>query len=240
VWSIQPGSAAIRRNVGGASRSTLSNGLVAYWKLDEASGNRADSVGGNTLTDNNTVTQNPGKVGNAGQFTSANSEYLSIADNAALSMGDFDFEITCWVYADTLTLSTILAKGHLDGTATEEYAIWYNSNRFRWTVSNGTTQDDAVANTFGTPSTATWYFLDCYHDSMNNLIGISINNGAFNTTAHSAGSFDSANALRIGVTSNGNYYWNGRIDEVKFWKRLLTASERAEDYTNGLAGRALI
>ena len=41
----------------------LTDSIVAYWKLEEASGSRADVVGGNTLTDNNTVTGNPGKLG---------------------------------------------------------------------------------------------------------------------------------------------------------------------------------
>ena len=67
---------------------TLPTNLIAYWKLDEASGTRNDSKGANHLTDNNTVTQAVGKVGNAAQFTLANSEYLSIADNADLSAGD--------------------------------------------------------------------------------------------------------------------------------------------------------
>ena len=34
--------------------SALYTNLIAYWKLDEASGNRADSKGSNTLTDTNT------------------------------------------------------------------------------------------------------------------------------------------------------------------------------------------
>ncbi len=40
----------------------LLDNLVSYYKLDEASGNRADSQGGLTLTDNNTVTQAVGQV----------------------------------------------------------------------------------------------------------------------------------------------------------------------------------
>jgi hypothetical protein len=35
---------------------------TSWWKMNEASGNRADSIGTNTLVDNNTVTGNPGVV----------------------------------------------------------------------------------------------------------------------------------------------------------------------------------
>ena len=75
--------------------------LAAYWQLDEASGGRADSIGGNDLTDTNTVTQAAGKIDTAAHFTAANNESLSIADNAALSMGDDDFTLAAWVYLDS-------------------------------------------------------------------------------------------------------------------------------------------
>src|SRR5690348_11404000 len=71
----------------------LTDSLVGYWKLDEASGSRADSAGANTLTDNNTVAGLAGLISNAGDFERDNSESLSIADNAALSMGDIDFTL---------------------------------------------------------------------------------------------------------------------------------------------------
>src|SRR3990167_5318802 len=75
--------------------------LVAYYNLDEASGTRADSVGSNDLTDNNTVTQETGIVGSSTQHTSPNNEYLSVADTADLSMADIDFTVAAWFYMDS-------------------------------------------------------------------------------------------------------------------------------------------
>jgi hypothetical protein len=60
-----------------ASGSTLLNDLVSWWDLDETSGPRADSVGSNDLTDNNTVTYESGKIGNAAKYIAANNEYLT-------------------------------------------------------------------------------------------------------------------------------------------------------------------
>lgn len=92
--------------------STLITDLAAYWKLDEASGTRSDSAGSSHLTDNNTVTQSSGRVGNAGQFTAANNEYLSVADNAALSSGDVDITVAGWIYLDaTFEHKGVLSKG---------------------------------------------------------------------------------------------------------------------------------
>ena len=44
--------------------SSLTTNLISYWKLDETSGTRVDSVGNNDLTDNNTVLYGAGKQGN--------------------------------------------------------------------------------------------------------------------------------------------------------------------------------
>lgn len=58
----------------------LSNGLVGYWKMDESSGNTADSSGNSTtLTNNNTTAYAAGKFGNAGSFTAASLHYFSTA-----------------------------------------------------------------------------------------------------------------------------------------------------------------
>lgn len=216
---------------------SLTNNLAAYWKLDEASGTRVDSVGANNLTDGNTVTQAVGKVVNAAQFTSANSEYLSIADNATLSTGDIDFTIACWVYFDALgTMEYIVQKFDNSGGAGEEFRLFYDSsvNRFRWAVGSSTT---VLANTFGAPSTGTWYFITCYHDSIANSIGIAVNNGTADTAGLVGGPSNGTGPFQIGAsdsTGTPGSFMNGRIDEVGFWKRVLTPQERADLYHGGL------
>jgi hypothetical protein len=216
----------------------LKDQLVAHWSLEEASGGRADDIGSNTLTDNNTVTQNPGLVGNAAQFTAANTEYLSIVDNTALSMGDIDFAIAFWVYLDSKGADRgLVAKW----SATEgEYRIYYTSgsDRFRFDIRqpDNAASVAVVANIFGSPSIATWYFIHAWHDSVANTINIQVNNGTPNTTAVSVGVRDSTAAFEIGRHASGQPH-NGRIDQVGVWKRTLTSTERSTLY-NGGAGLA--
>lgn len=218
--------------------SSLLTGCKAYWKLDEASGTRVDSHSTNDLTDNATVTQATGKISDAAQFTAANSEYLSLADNAALSVGDIDFTFACWVYLDSVGFRTVLSKESSSGT--REYILWYDStgavatNRFHWQVQDAAANSGGVtANNFGAASTGTWYFIVCWHDSVNNQVGISVNNGTPDTASYSNGSFDSGTDFNIGREANGSRYWDGRIDEVGFWKRVLTAAERTYLYGGG-------
>jgi len=224
----------------------LTNSLQAYWKLDEASGSRADSHGSNTLTDNNTVTQAAGKIGNAAQFTRANSEYLSIADNAALSTGNIDFTVAAWVYLDSKPAGDFLYIATKSSTVgpVVEFNLYYNVatvDRFVFEIFNNPPSISrvATANNFGAASLGAWYHVVGWHDSVNDLVGISVNAGTANTTATSGTApGDTAGAFELGrYGALASRYHNGRIDEVGFWKRVLTADERTALY-NGGAGLA--
>ncbi|HCR92557.1 MAG TPA: hypothetical protein DIU47_01195, partial [Candidatus Pacebacteria bacterium] len=218
---------------------TLNTNLISYWKLDETSGSRTDSVGSNTLTDNNTVTSNPGKVGNAGQFIAANTEYLSITDNAALSTGDIDFTFSAWVYMDSLSTDTqVLGKWSASAGQYEYLLERGSANKFRFYVSSdGSTYTSVQAATFGAMSANTWYFVVAYHDSVNNTIGISVNNGAFDTVAHTTGVRDGTAQFDIGALAAGSFPFNGRIDEVGFWKKVLSTQEITDLYNSGNGNR---
>ena len=238
--------AARKRKGGDPSALSLITNLIWWWKLDEASGTRVDSVTAtaNDLTDNNTVTNAAGIAGQAGQFTLANSEYLSRADNASLSCGDIDFSWACWVYADSLpaTVGPIVTKDMSGGGLREYSLIWAGSaaNRFRFTAFVAVDSGQIVnADTFGAPSTGTWYFLVVWHDATANTVNIQVNDGTADSTA-TAGALQAESTATFAIGSraiNGfTEFWNGRIDEVGFWKRTLTVAERTYLYNAG-AGR---
>lgn len=221
---------------GGAGVSPLLTSLVAYWKLDEASGARADSAGSSNLSDVNTVTQAVGKVANAAQFTAANSECLNIASNAALSMGDIDFTIALWVYFDALGADRALVAKYNSFGTTRDYMVKFitGSNRFQFIVSPDGSADATVsANSFGAPTTATWYFIVAWHNATANTINIQINDGTVDSAAHATGVFASSAAFRLGARADGIQFHDGRLDEVGIWKRVLTSAERTALYNGG-------
>ena len=216
---------------------SLLNGLVSYWKLNEASGTRSDSVGSNNLADNNTVTRATGKQSGAGNFTFSNSEYLNIASNSSLHIGASSFTFCAWVYlASKPTYAYILSKRN-EETSEREYFLDYTSttDRFRFGVSaNGTTNTFVAADTFGAPSTGTWYFLIASYDADTDTLSLSVNNGTANTTAFSNTVFEGTGNFTIGGGNNTPViFWDGYIDEVGFWKRVLTTEEKARLYNSG-------
>jgi hypothetical protein len=211
----------------------LTDNIVAYWTLDEASGSRADSVGGNTLTDNNTVTSTTGKINSAAQFTRANSESLSRLDNTDLSTGDIDFTLSFWVnFASQPGTEVIAMKGD-DTGGTHEYSIFQTGSTIKFIVQN-TAANVVVGSGL---ANATWYHIVAWHDSVNNQIGIALNAGTPVTAAYSGGITDGTAGFRLGGDNNGTRYLDGLMDEVGFWKRVLTSGERTSLY-NGGAGLA--
>ncbi len=211
--------------------TTLNTSLISYWKLDEASGTRVDSEPTGTpqdLADNGSTVSTTGKINSAGQFTAASNQFLNRSDSADLSVGDIDFTLACWVYLDTKPSEEyIVSKG------TGEYYIRYkgSTDRFEATFEGSVV---ATANTLGSPSTATWYLVIAWHDSVNNLVGISVNAGTADTTSWSSGVSDGTSVFNIGtVINNTSFDFDGRIDEVGFWKKVLTGAERTELYNAG-------
>lgn len=212
----------------------LSDNLVAYWSLEEASGTRVDATGrSNDLTPNNTPGNTTGKVGNAVQLTIASSQWLSRASTSDLAMGNIDFTIAAWVYADSLGIDSYIVSKW--STGSEEYSLGYsNGSGFIFIINNFA--KFVIETVVGVPSTATWYFVVAQHDSVSDLVKISVNAGTFRTAA-TAGQFPAAGSEGFAVGDSKQAgtasKWNGRIDEVGIWKRALSSAEITELYNSG-------
>lgn len=210
-------------------RSALLNALIAHWRLEEASGTRADTHGANDLGDINTVGQAAGKLGNAASFVGANEEALTIGDNVALRMGDIDFTIAGWVRFDALGNTGLVGKWATDSL---EYLAYFDGTNLRLLVSNDGTNTVSVVNS-ATISANTWYFFVAWHDAAANTINISVNDNAAASAAHSTGVNSGSASFYLGRNEEGLTYLSGRLDSVSIWKRVLTAAERTQLYNSG-------
>ncbi len=209
--------------------SNLYTKLVAFWKLDEASGNRADSIGTNTLVDTNTVTSNTGLVyATAAEFTAANSERLTIADNTVLSTGDVDFAFGCWVYWTGSGTQVFLSKY-------SDYQLYTTgAPTLLWQIPSAAAGSRSVTGF----TTNAWHWAFCWHDAANNVLGVSLNNGTPNTGATTGAPADTNAAFNLGSQQAGVYF-NGRIGPAMMWKNYIpTAAEQTFLYNAG-AGRTL-
>jgi hypothetical protein len=210
--------------------------LISFWELGEASGTRNDSKGTNHLTDNNTVLQGTGKVGNCADFVAANSEYLSIADvsQTNLDVNGTNFTIAGWLNFDANGTNEDV-WGKADGGEASYILARHSSNVFWWRVWGATGFSGGSSLTSSlTTSIATWYFVVCWYDGSN--IYLQVNDGTAESTGHAGGTFDSSAPFLLGITVYGQPF-GGLMDQVGFWRRTLTATERTFLY-NGGAGRS--
>ncbi len=212
----------------------LTDSLIAYWELEESSGSRIDAHGSNDLSDNNTVLSGTGIVGTAANFTDANSEYLSRADNTDLSTGDVDYSFVCWIKLDDVAdESRIINKW----TSQVEYLLEEGgdtNNRFTWWISGTSASANVTADTFGDTSgiSGSWVFVFVYHDAAASEIGISINDGGIDTTSLSITQRDGTDPFQLSYNSS-TLGIEGLLDQVGFWKKKLTAAEVTRLYNSG-------
>lgn len=217
----------------------LTDSLVEYWPLNEASGSRAGSHAGLTLTDENTVLSTTGKVyALAADFDSASNERLSRLDEASLSTGNIDFTIACWAQFESKGANrTLAAKADNGGAGNVEWSlIFYNGqDRINFQVNSGAgflNKTEIKADNFASPPLSTWFFVVGWHDATADTINIQVNDGTANSAPYTFGCYDNAAPFVIG-DSGFLEFWNGLIGPVMFWKRVLTASERTTLYNGG-------
>ncbi|MFZ5883292.1 MAG: LamG domain-containing protein, partial [Chloroflexota bacterium] len=222
---------------------TLENALSGYWPLNEASGTRNDVKGTSHLTANGTggVGSGTGKVSNAADFESTESDFLEVADNTTLSTGDIDFTVSAWVKLESESAGTtqevIVSKS--DSAGVREYELYYTGateDSFRFTMFNS--GGSIVCNTIvsPSPSVGTWYFLTAWHDSAANTCSISVDNGTPVSAAETGVSSDTTSNFRVGAQyTTEQEFFDGLIDEVGFWKKVLSSQERTDLYNSGNA-----
>lgn len=237
--------AALQRVLEPRAGHSLLRRLVAVCPLAFPNGgvvDLTDLMGGNTLADNNTVTTAAGpsrKLARATQFTALTEEYLSAADNAALSVADIDFCISLWSYRDSAPATDMLLASKDNAVANErEWGIYWDTAtaRFGFYIFNstGATIDNMTASAFGATTTATWYHLACWHDSVANTINMQVNNGTITSVATTIVPANTIAGFKIGARgSTPALFWNGRVCNVAFWKRIPGPKERTWLYNGG-------
>ena len=216
--------------------SSLATDLVSYWELEEASGTRVDSHGSNDLTDNNTVGQATGKIGNGADFERNNAEFLSIddADQTGLDItGDFTYNF--WYKPETLTtLITPFSKWNDGGNQRSILNFFYENGDLRIYLStNGSSSVSRLWNTSVT--NGTWSMITiCYAASAGSISLYEDNVLNSTKTGYPTSIYNSSAPFRIGsYNPTSPHTLDGVVDEFGIWTRVITSTERANLYNSG-------
>lgn len=261
VSTLSPARGRLVHSGGGGS--SLLDGLVSYWKLDDAAnGTRLDSIGTNNLADalGNVGQDNAGGIactpalvhcaGGFGQ-TGNNNTRLSIADNASLGIGlGKSFTMTGWTFGNSgSTPSNCMGK--FSGTGgLQDYGLYVSQEAdshyyYHFTAFNLAGTQVIITPTSGDShyfmNGASWRFVVFGYDDTNQRIFLSAGSApaGFGLDAFPAytqpcvGVRRTACAFQLGNLTLGVRPWWGSLDEVGFWSRVLTAAEVTRLWNNG-------
>jgi hypothetical protein len=227
-----------QRAAGGAS--PLLNGLVAYWKLDETSGTRFDSVSTNNLTDDGGVGFATGKVGNAALFDTSN-QALDGGNVLAFERTDA-FSVFAWVYlTDTSGAREVIGKINPTGQRGWEMRV-DNSNLSLFIANVWGTNAIGVQHTGTSISANTWYQIGFTYDGSSSASGVKLYINGVAVVVDTilrdilTATIVSTASLFIGARfSTFAAQFAGRIDETGVWSRVLPDGEISGLY-NGSSG----
>jgi hypothetical protein len=218
-----------------ASGSTLLDGLVSWWDLDETSGTRVAAVGETDLTDVNTVGYTSGKVGNAASFVAARTEYLYSVDGSIPEPAATSMSWSLWFYPTVNGIKYLMAKS----SAGADFAPYVTVNP----AFGGGEVQVLFANTLGSTFQAGGTGVSGLLNSWNHLvITWDLSTQVINAYVNGTALAGSPVTLTGTVQNNTGWFlvgavpgafWDGYVDLLGIWSRVLTADEITELYNAG-------
>jgi hypothetical protein len=205
-------------------------GVVAYWKLDESSGNASDSVGSNTLTNTGTATYSAGKINNGVNFT-ATTMYLGKSSPTGLPSGTSAFTMATWVnFTNFSTARYFMSFG---GTTNNTMPTIRCDSSTSWVI-----DDNGAGTAFpavSAMSTGTWYHIVYTYPGSGNIYTAYLNGTSIGTADNTRAPNMGTTNVSIGSNNNTSQSSNlvGSMDEVGIWSRALSSGEVSDLYNGG-------
>lgn len=220
--------------LGSQDQEFLSEGLVGYWKIDENTGTTTSDSSGNAYTGTLGVGSSAptwtgiGKYGSTLDFDGTN-DYISLGTPSNLVLSGTEFTLSSWIYLDATGASQIILAGQGDAND-KDYRFWVNSSNvieFDYEVGNAGEQDTTSATTL---SSGSWYHVAVvYKNDASYTVQIYINGRLDAATMHTYGVGSQNQTKVIGQYTNANYF-NGKIDELRVYRRAFTRNEISQLY----------
>jgi prepilin-type N-terminal cleavage/methylation domain-containing protein len=214
-------------------RSSLMGNRVSEWKFDEVSGSAAtDTVG----TNNGTLASAPGRrlgsdcVSGGCLLFDGIDDYVDCGNGDNLNVADA-ITIEGWVKWPSATIKEIFVKMDNANASPGSYEFYQNNSSVAFRTLKGGIMHSLGSSTTISPNT--WAHIVATWDGVTKKIFINGVQDA-STQAETAPIDLTTGKFVIGAYANGNYSFDGYIDEVRIYNSALTASAVREDYIAGL------
>ncbi|OGS39163.1 MAG: hypothetical protein A2551_05635, partial [Elusimicrobia bacterium RIFOXYD2_FULL_34_30] len=223
-----PNLSGISNSPSGKTQSA--SAAIAEWKLDEGSGTTASDTSGNN--NNGTLNGSPawvaGKVNTGLEFDGTN-KYVSVNDSNSLDITT-TLSIEAWVKSDVITTDGGPTRRIIDKGV---YALGASNQAYFRVVIGGT--GIGVANTWSNSDIGLWRYIAGTYDAAGGTNNLKLyQDGILVAQATYTGNIDTnTSALNIGRQGSTTGRFDGIIDEVKIYSRVLTANEILQHYNAG-------
>ncbi|MDE2038306.1 MAG: peptidoglycan-binding protein [Patescibacteria group bacterium] len=196
------------------------SGLIAWWKLDDGSGSTAsDSSGIGNSGAITGATWTTGQSGGALAFAASNDRAMASAD----LIGAGDVSVCAWYYAASAPFGAILASNG-------KFALSISVSN-RWDLTSDGSHDFLSAT--NAIVTGAWNHVCATRASSG--AGVIYVNGV-QSGAGSSGTPVAGSPFTVGNHPWQSHPWNGSIDDVRVYNRLLSAAEVQAIYAEGASG----
>ncbi len=217
------------------------NGMITYWKLDEYGpvNTFLDSYNGinGTTTDSTRPVQDVGVVDQARKFDGKSE--ITVPENSAFDWGTHtSFSIELWIKTNQPGTGNKVFIGKYKGNSKMAWWLGYGSeNKTIFSVSD--------SSGIGTEFTGTkviadnkWHYIVAVKNDSMRVLQIYVDgkeDGIISTFF--TGDFKGTGPLYIGYFDN-NYHFNGLLDEIALYNRILSNNEISQHYQDGLSGKS--
>ena len=217
-----------------ATATPLKTNLVAYYKLEDAN----DSYGSNNLTNNNGVAFSAGKVNNASNFVKTSSQILKTSSPLSIDGGTCSFSVWFKLASFPGGVENDFTIFQQENTSSKTYiALMYENVGGAYYLRfyrNRTGIDGAVASYQVNLTIGTWYQAVCTYNGSTGDLFLYLNNvnvATANGTGN--GAYPDRIGFGIGGVVAGIRNFDGSVDELGVWTKVLSSAEIAELYNNG-------
>lgn len=213
--------------------------LVAHWKMNDSAATTdvVDDTGNGhtgTASVNTDTLTTTGKINSAFAFTG--SQYVTVPDHADFSAMDAG-SWCAWFKSSAKSQQNLIAK-YYGGYEWYLYQKAAGQIGLRLLSANNTNNyiDIASSNAYNDNA---WHFVTAAWDGSDSSSGMAIyiDGVAVSATRSSGGVFiainDTSVAVTIGALGNGAQPWTGCLDDIRIYKRPLSAQEIRAIYNSG-------
>jgi len=220
----------------------LTTNLVSYYKLDETSGSVLDAQGTNNATNVGATPNETGKINTAYDFDG--NEYIDLNFKPDTTT---DFTWSTWVYMESQSTSYLNSILWASDSTNGQGAAFVVNGQSTGIIGAGSDRYFGMTNSNNVLNVKssnivplnTWTYLSITFDESESTMKLYYNGVLDSThTGITTPTVLSGNDAFLGVdgrnpTTNRNYDWDGKMDEVGIWDRVLTSTEIAELYNSG-------